>query len=388
MKRVVLSISLLAIGTFFLAGCQENSTSSGIEESLETVPKVTAIDGAQNASIKVNKGTESSYFTMDFSNIEPNNYINNGIYEGWCIAYDKPIDSDGQVQENLKLSLAEDERWQPIRRLLGIKDHLLANNPDITYREIQVAIWALRDFPKFDLDKISVDDIPSRMVTNGEFNFSKEQVRNIVAEVKNQTTQKSKSEVLTTQSYDDELEKEICVVETDSDTQTVIVPCDETFWAFGEINFRKDSSGKWGWVYVTTLNEENNFASSTPLIAGAGKDDGTYTAEDLEDLWVGWLNVSLNQSELTITYAATGGYLYEEAHLWIGCSYEEEGGQNSTTPGQFPFKYEPDELFSEYTFGLEIGSENDFENNQIAACENNEYYIAAHGVVGGKTIEE
>ncbi|MCW9711705.1 hypothetical protein LQ318_02205 [Aliifodinibius salicampi] len=383
-KRVILSVSLLVIGGIYLTGCEDNST-TGIEDSLETVPKVTAIEGAQNVDLKVNKGT-NSYFTMDFSNIEPNNYINNGIYEGWCIAYDKPIDSDGQVQENLKLSLAEDERWQPIRRLLGIKDHLLANNPDITYREIQVAIWALRDFPKFDLDKISVDDIPSRMVTNGEFNFSKEQVRNIVAEVKNQTTQKSKSDGLTAQSYD-ELEKEICVVETDSDTQTVIVPCDETFWAFGEINFRKDSSGKWGWVYVTTLNEENNFASSTPLIAGAGKDDGTYTAEDLEDLWVGWLNVSLNQSELSITYAATGGYLYEEAHLWIGCSYEEEGGQNTTTPGQFPFKYEPDELFSEYTFSLEIGSENDFENNQIAACENNEYYIAAHGVVGGKAIE-
>lgn len=383
-KRVALSISLLAIGTFFLTGCQENSTSSGIEESLETVPKVTAIDGAQNASIKVNKGTESSYFTIDFSNIEPNNYISNTIRDGWCIAYDKPINSEGAIQEGLRISLAEDDRWQPIRRLLGVKDKLLADNPDMTYREIQVAIWALRDFPKFELDKITVEDIPSRMVTNGNFNFNKDLVKKIIDLIKNWKDNLDNNK-------DDKELKEICVVETDSDTQTVIVPCEETFWAFGEKSFREgNSKGQWGWIYTTKLNEDNNYSSSTPLIAGAGRDDGTYTAEELEDLWVGSLDASLDQDKLLISYNATDGYQYGEAHLWVGCTYEElptQGGQNNAAPGQFPFKYEPTDLFTEHTFHLEIGEENNFSENTIAACEDNEYHIAAHGVVGGKSIE-
>jgi hypothetical protein len=386
-KRVLLGMSLLILGGFYFTACEESSTTgTSIEKSLEIVPKVTPIEGAQNASIKVNKDNQNSYFTIDFSNIEPNGYIANGIREGWCIAYDKPIDSNGAIQEGLKISLAEDERWQPIRRLLGVKDKLLANNPDITYREIQVAIWALRDFPKFDLDKISVEEIPSRLVTDGNFNFDKQLVRDIVQAMRNNdySLLKSKTNRQFNESYDD-LSKEICVIETDSDTQTVIVPCDETFWAFGEINFRKDSSGQWGWVYISTLNEDNDFTSSTPLIAGAGKDDGTYTAEDLEDLWVGSLDVSLDDDKLLISYNATGGYQYAEAHLWVGCNYEEE--ESPAAPGQFPFKYEADELFTEYTFSLTIGDENDYENNQIQSCENNKYHIAAHGVVGGKSIE-
>lgn len=383
MKRVIVGITFLTIGIVYLTGCEESST-SGIEESLKTVPKVTAIEGAQNASIKVNKGTESSYFTIDFSNIEPNNYISNDILEGWCIAYNKPIDSEGAIQEGLKISLAEDDRWQPIRRLLGVKDKLLTDNPEMTYREIQVAIWALRDFPKFDLDKIAVEDIPSRLVTNGNFNFNKDLVKKVIDLIKNWNNN------FDNDKEDKEL-KEICVVETDSDTQTVIVPCEETFWAYGEVSFREGTSkGQWGWIYTTTLNEDNNYSSSTPLIAGAGQDDGTYTAEDLEDLWVGNLDVLLDQNKLLISYNATDGYQYGEAHLWVGCTDEElptQGAQNNAAPGQFPFKYESDELFTGHTFSLTIGSENDYENNQIQACENNEYHIAAHGVVGGKTIE-
>jgi hypothetical protein len=385
-NRGVLSVLCIGVAILF-AGCQENSTQS-IEDSLETVPMVSAIQGAQNTTATVNDGNKS-YFEVDFSGIIPNEYLDNGTREAWCIAYDTPISSNGSIHEGLRISLAEGERWQPIRRLLGIKNQLLEDDPNLTFREIQVAIWALRDFPKFDLDNIPVDEIPQTMVRNGQFNFSKSKVKAIVERVTSPTVNREKSNTPLLSSNGDE-ETQLCVVETDSDTQTLITPCGDTFWAYGEISFREVyGDGQWGWAYIFRPDENNNFSDTTPLIAGAGQDDGTLSAEDLEDHWVGELETTLDKSSdpniLSITYNAAEGIPFGIAHLWAGCDYETELPVNnggSIPPGTLPFQYDPDEFFSEYTFNLTIGEENDYQNLQIAECEDDVYHIAAHGVVG------
>jgi hypothetical protein len=44
----------------------------------------------------------------------------------------------------------------------------------------------LQGFPEFDLDEVSMDDIPSRMVTNGEPDFSIAKVKTILERVNNE----------------------------------------------------------------------------------------------------------------------------------------------------------------------------------------------------------
>jgi hypothetical protein len=392
MKRGILtSFTLLLAGAFAFYACDSISDQS-IQESLEVIPEVTPIQGAQNTTITVSDGTQS-YFKIDFSNIVPNEYIDNSTREAWCIVYNKPIASGGAVHEGLRISYADGERWQPIRRLIGMKDNILSNNPEVTYREIQVAIWALMDFPKFDMDNISVSNIPSRMVSNGEFNFDREIAKNLVNLAVSGNTSAQRSLTANTTSAEDN-GAHLCVIETDSDTQTVIVPCKDTFWAFGEISFRDGSldifsdAGQWGWVYIFRSEEEN--PASTPLIAGAGQDDGTLSAEDLSDHWIGFLNVELSGNSLNIEYEAFDHNEIKEAHLWVGCNYAEElpvSGGGNVPPGQLPFSHEPDDPFGSYTFELTIGDSNDHANNQIASCPDGVYHIAAHGVAKWGNVE-
>jgi hypothetical protein len=393
MKRGILTtFVLLLTGAFTFYAC-DNVSDQAIEESLEVIPEVTPIQGAQNSTVTVSDG-DQSYFKIDFSNIVPNEFIDNSTREAWCIDYKKPIASGGAVHEGLSISYATGERWQPIRRLVGMKDNILENNPEVTYREIQVAIWALLDFPKFDIDKITVDNIPRRMVSNGEFNFDREIAKNLVNLAVSGNTSTQRSLIANSESAEKD-GVELCVVVTDSDTQTVIVPCKDTFWAFGQVSFLDGTDelftdkGQWGWVFKFYSQDKN--PDSTPLIAGAGGDKNLLSSNDLSDHWIGFLNVELDNNSLSVEYEAYEQNEIKEAHLWVGCNYitelPVEGQQNNVPPGQLPFSHKPDNPFGSYTFELTIGDSNDHANNQIASCPNGEYHIAAHGVAKWGNIQ-
>ncbi|MDZ7660437.1 hypothetical protein [Fodinibius sp.] len=67
--------------------------------------------------------------------------------------------------------------------MINIKEDLMTNNPDITYREIQLAIWSFRAIPEFNLEEVALEDLPGRMVKDGKPNFSYERVKEIIATV-------------------------------------------------------------------------------------------------------------------------------------------------------------------------------------------------------------
>ena len=152
-----------------------------LAESLEPVEEVSLISGAENSTIIVNKGNQS-YFSIDFDNIEPNDVIQNGTGEGWCIDWRKSIDSNGGNYNGIELySTFLVEGWKSINYLLNIKENLIANNPEITWREIQVAIWSLRANPEFNLNEVAVENLPGRMVnSDGQPNFSYDKVQEIL----------------------------------------------------------------------------------------------------------------------------------------------------------------------------------------------------------------
>ena len=78
------------------------------------------------------------------------------------------------------------DKWRPVNYLFSIADDLKKNDPELTWREFQIAIWSLRTNPKFDLNNVTPDDLPEAFKTKeGEPNFNFEKVRMLLETVDN-----------------------------------------------------------------------------------------------------------------------------------------------------------------------------------------------------------
>ncbi len=189
MKPIINSIIfLITIAILFSTSCTNSPTESGpdLSESLEPVEEVQAIPGGQNATIIVNKNQKEAYFSINFSNIDANKVIDNGTREAWCIDWTKPLDSDNGTYNGIKLHSTDlVEKWKPLNYLLNISQELISSDPNITWREIQVAIWSLRANPEFDLDTVTPEELSGAFTTDGQPNFSYEKVREILTIVEN-----------------------------------------------------------------------------------------------------------------------------------------------------------------------------------------------------------
>lgn len=211
-------IPFLAAILFLFNAC-ENLTgeTDEISESLEPVENVEPVEGAESTTITVRKGTDS-YFELEFSGVGENNVIANGFQgEGWCIDWQKPIDSNNGSYSDIQLySTFNVEKWNPLNFFFNITDELKQADPELTYREFQAVVWSLRGFPEFNLAALSDDQLPSRLRDNGEANFSREKVSTIIEIVE--------------EGYEDfnytEGTRFAVIAETPSDVQTVITVVD------------------------------------------------------------------------------------------------------------------------------------------------------------------
>lgn len=178
---------LLAVIVFLNISCKNNTSGNNdITDSLDPVEEVSLIPGADNTTLTVNSNIENqAYFTLEFSNVESNDIIGNESKDGWCIDVSKTIDRNNAVYEDITLYSTDNvESWKPINYLENIREELKDEDPDISWLEIQVAIWSLRSNPDFDLDEVNVEDLPSQFHKDGEPTFSIEKVKNIVDRVK------------------------------------------------------------------------------------------------------------------------------------------------------------------------------------------------------------
>lgn len=362
---------IATIGLIFIIGflvgitaCDTNQ-SVGLQDSLSTVSDLELINGAENASATVNKGTDS-YFSVDLANIAANDQIREGNSKGWCIVWNKPIASDNDRHDGLKLySSYGDDNWRPVNYLLNIKPQLESKDPDLTYREIQAAIWTLMDFPKFDLNQLSIDEIPDRLVRNGQYNFDKKKVDQIVSHVK-QNYESFQYNGASTYA---------AVMETPSDTQTIIVEVGGSAWAYGQLSFRgqeyKDifnvnvpGRARWGWIY-----ELDESYASTELISGGGDDDGTKDADEIGTN-IGSLDMSREGNQMDVTYSAFSNYLVNDLHLWVGCTvtdFPTSGAVRNPSLNRFKFTYDSEPTAS-HTFSVDLPEYN---------CSGS-VYISAH----------
>ena len=267
-------VGVLLFSFIYLSACENPGNS--LEESVAPYLELQAVDGASNVTMTVNRGAAQgldSYFAIDFTNFDSNGIVPEGLTEGWCLDYSRPIEQNNDVHQGVKMfNTHGSEDWKSANYLMNIKDELKQNDPSLTYKEIQVALWSLIKVPSFDVDKaLSDGTMPSRMMTNGAPNFNVEKTKGIVKKVQaevNAFTYKPGTPVIVYSNVSDV-------------KQPVGGVFGETAWAFspnvdGTVNtdISKEFCGnngthsnKWGWSNGT-FNKGDT--ATFDIVAGAG----------------------------------------------------------------------------------------------------------------------
>ena len=335
-KSYLILSGVLLLSILFWSAC--NNPGSSLEESVEPYLELESIEEASSTTVTVNKGETyglDSFFAFDLSNIKPNGIVSNGLKEGWCLEWNKPLDSNNGVQTDVKMfNTHGSDSWKPANYLMNIKDDLQSVDPELTYREIQVALWSLIEVPAFNIDKALQDGtMPSRMLTNGSPNFNVEKTKGIVNKVRNEV--------------DDFVYKPgtpvIVYSNTASDDQDMGSVSGGTAWAYspnsdGSVNsnisteFCNNSAingNNWGWVNGTYSESTNEVILN--VIAGAGGcdlDKGTY---------VGTFSFTYENGELDYTLDLTVDNDFKELQI-----YASTAMLSSNAPGLFPTKIDLD----------------------------------------------
>ena len=192
-NRILGIFTALFIGALYLGACQ-NNVNTTLEDSVAPYLELEAIQEASNTTMTVNRGEArglDSYFALDVSNIQSHGLVTEGITEGWCLNWEKPLRQNNDVHTGLEMySTFNNSSWKPANYLMSIKNELKASDPELTYREIQIALWSVIKTPSFDLDEVlSNDRMPQRMMRNGEPNFDVDKVKQIVNRVNNEVSE-------------------------------------------------------------------------------------------------------------------------------------------------------------------------------------------------------
>ncbi len=214
-KQIVLKffLPLFLLSLLFISCDMENNPVKTFEEAVEKVPDFTPIPGGENVTLRVTRDKKSSYFTIDMSNVGDNPIISDGVYQAWCVLYDIPINAVGEEYNGVKLfSTKGDEKWRQINYLLSKSFVYSTQFPGATWREIQVAIWALTDFRDFDLDNIDIMSLDNDFRSGDQPLFDVSLARLIVDDVQKNAA-----------SFDYEKHAgQVILMETEKDTQNLI----------------------------------------------------------------------------------------------------------------------------------------------------------------------
>jgi|GEM_PF-2460759 len=176
---MMINYNALAIFLVFLSGliaissCDQ-TTSTDFKDSFQKVKQVTPIENGQNVTMDLGVNNSDSFFAVS---------LNGKQMEGWCIEWSE--DASFGINEGTNLySTKGQEAWKELNYFMAIKDDLRAQDPELTYKEIQVVIWSLINNPSFDVDKISTyENISERIYKEEEPQFNVQKVKDILNQV-------------------------------------------------------------------------------------------------------------------------------------------------------------------------------------------------------------
>lgn len=185
--KIGTAIGVLIISIFLLPSCEE-TPSSEQDSFTDFVNSIQPIVGATDITMDlVNDQGQDSKFLVTYSGIETNSVISNGEKRAWCVEWD--ISAIYSAQNNINLYSTKDtEYWKEINYLLSKEEQLRQENPNLGWREMQVAIWSLVKYKDFDIDKIPEYQSLGRYYKEGEYLFDVELAKTIVEQVKSEAT--------------------------------------------------------------------------------------------------------------------------------------------------------------------------------------------------------
>ena len=206
-------LPLLLLALPFMSCDMVDNPVKTFEEAVERVPDFNPIPGGENVTLRVTRDKKNSYFAIDMSNIGDNPIISDGLYQAWCVLYDIPINAVGEEYNGVKLySTKGDEKWRQINYLLSKSFVYPTQIPGVTWKEIQIAIWALTDFRDFDLDNIDILSLDSDFRSGDQPLFDVSLARMIVNDVQKNAA-----------SFDYEKQAgQVILMETEKGTQNLI----------------------------------------------------------------------------------------------------------------------------------------------------------------------
>gem|GEM_PF-681274 len=193
-KSILLTMCCFAI---LLATSCTSSTSPELEGLLGLYGDLEAIPEASNTIVIINQGTDDitdGYLKITVDNIGANPFILSGEYEAWCLEWKKNLRSSGDTHENIKwFSSKNNDTWKPLNYFFSIRKQLQKDDPSLTFREIQAVVWVLAGemgiAPEFNVLSLPADQIPPRLRSGEEVNFSREKVAAIARTIlQNATT--------------------------------------------------------------------------------------------------------------------------------------------------------------------------------------------------------
>ena len=367
---ITLLTAIIASVIFGVTGC-DKGTEVDFAESFKYVKSVTPINSPQNTSMDLQDGNQESFFTVK---------LNGGAaMEAWCVEWNERANKETQKGVNL-YSTRGKEQWKKLNYFMSIKDELKANDPDLTYREIQVVIWSLIDNPTFDVDKIDeYENLSTRIYKDGTPLFEVKKVKNILSNIENHFS--------SAQNKIPAYNHWVTLIENDG--QTIMIG-NETAYAvktlvngnntvngnysscFSEEIIPGVSFANWGWTNGTITEPSGELTYK--IYAGAGQCDLN------KGRLVGTLTAEYKDGTLVVTYQMTESsniteqfYTMTETHLYVGSEPypKNNGGKYTVAPGQYGYKNVHDDI-TEYTYEVD-GLSGDI-------------YFIAHAVVNGFPI--
>jgi len=166
MRKAFLLLFIAAAG---LMACQSTNSVDGLEKSLSDIPNLNLIEGADQVVATVNKNRRTSNFTINIDGMEDKSGIESGEYAAFCALWDTPINSSNGSYGDVKLhSIKGETYWQGVNYLVNNVDRYFEENEDLTWLEVQIALWSIMDHKKFDMNVIPQNELPV-YVRDGNF---------------------------------------------------------------------------------------------------------------------------------------------------------------------------------------------------------------------------
>lgn len=162
--------------------CDSSNSVDGVEDSLADIPDQYLIEGAKQVVATVHKDRKTSDFTISIDGMEDKSGIEAGEYAAFCALWDTPINSSNGSYGNVSLhSIKGETYWQGVNYLVNNVDRYFEENDDLTWLEVQIALWSIMDHKKFDVTEIPRNELPSYVRDGG---FDQDLIDLIMRDVK------------------------------------------------------------------------------------------------------------------------------------------------------------------------------------------------------------